>query len=144
MVKKKIIYIVTVILSILYIFIGNKIVLENSNSISSLDLEYTKAKVTKILDIEEKVAQAGNSEKDKDITITFEAKIISKKNNGSLIESEQIISYPNAENAIELKVGDRVLLLDAYEDEDGNTVWKYVDRERITPVILLGVIFILL
>ena len=144
MVKKKIIYIVTVILSILYIFIGNKIVLENSNSISSLDLEYTKAKVTKILDIEEKVAQAGNSEKDKDITITFEAKIISKKNNGSLIESEQIISYPNAENAIELKVGNRVLLLDAYEDEDGNTVWKYVDRERITPVILLGVIFILL
>lgn len=143
MIKKKVIYIVTIILSIIYICVGNKLVTENINSISSLDTEYIKARVTKILDVEETIAQAGNSEVDKDIEISFEAKIISKKNKGEIIESEQIISYPNAENVVRLKVGDRVLLLDAYEDDDG-TVWKYVDRERITPVILLGVIFILL
>lgn len=144
MIKKRIIYIVTIVISILYIFIGNKLVTENTNSVSALDTEYTKAKVTKILDVEETVAQAGSTAEDKDIIVTFEAKIISKKNKGDIIESEQMISYPNAENAVELNVGDRILVVDAYEDEDGNTVWKYVDRERITSVIFLGVIFILL
>lgn len=144
MIKKRVIYVVTIILSVLYIFIGNKIVTKNNDSVSTLDSEYTKAKVTKILDIKETVAQAGSTEADKDITVTFEAKIISKENKGKVIETEQIISYPNAENAVELEVGDRILILDAYEDDDGNIVWKYVDRERITPVILLGVIFILL
>jgi len=144
MIKKRVIYVVTIILSILYIFIGNKVVTKNNGSVSTLDVEYTKAKVTKILSIEETVAQAGSTDKDKDITVTFEARIIGKENKGKIIEAQQIISYPNAENAVELEVGDKILILDAYEDDAGNIVWKYVDRERITPVILLGVIFVLL
>ena len=144
MIKKKIIYVSAIILAILYIFIGNKIVTGTDNKVSALDTEYTKAKVTKILSIEESVAQAGNTEKDKDILITFEAKILSKENKGKIIKSEQRILYPNAENLIQLKVGDNILIVDAYQDSEGNTEWKYVDRERITPVIFLGVVFILL
>lgn len=144
MIKKKVIYVVTIILAIFYIFLGNKIVADSSNKVSTLDTKYTKAKVTRILNIEETVAQAGGSEKDKDITIIFEAKIISKKHKGELIETEQRILYPNAENAVKLKVGDKILVVNTYQDSESNMQWKYVDRERITPVILLGVIFVLL
>lgn len=144
MIKNKVAYIVTILLAILYIVLGNRIVTEKSKNVEALDSKYTKAKVTKILKVEESVAQAGSSDSDKDITIEFEAKIDNGKNKGSIITTEQIIRYPNAENAVQLKVGDKVLLLDAYEDNDGNIIWKYVDRERITPVIILGIIFILL
>lgn len=144
MLKKKVMYLVTIVLAILYIFFGNRIVSDRTNKVSSMDIEYTKAKVTKILNVEKSIAQAGNSEKDKDITITFKAKIISKEHKGEIIESEQRILYPNAENAVELKVGDRILIVDAYQDIEGNTEWKYVDRERITPVLFLGIIFTLL
>lgn len=144
MIKNKIIYIVTIALAIIYIFLGNKVVTRKSNKISSMDTEYKKAKVISILNIEETIAQAGSSEKDKDITVTFEAKITSKKHKGEIVKSEQKILYPNAENAVKIKEGDKILVVDAYQDEDGNTEWKYIDRERITPVIFLGIIFILL
>jgi len=144
MMKRRIIYVATIILSILYIFIGNKIVTPNSNNITAMDTEYTKAKVTRIVSVEERVAQAGSSEDDKDITVTFEAKITSKKYKGEIVKSEQKILYPNAENAVKLEKGDKILIVDAYQNEEGNVEWKYVDRERITPVIFLSIIFILL
>jgi len=144
MIKKKVIYIVTIIISILYIFLGNKIVSNSANKVSSMDTEYTKAKVTRILDVQKSVAQAGNTEKDKDILVTFEAKILSNENKGKIIKSEQKILYPNAENAVQLEKGDKILIVDAYKDENGNIEWKYVDRERITPIIFLGILFILL
>ena len=138
--KKRIIYVATIILAILYIFFGNKLVTKNTNDIDSLEDAYTKAKVTNIIEVKEEVALAGNDENDKDITVEFEAKIIDGKHKGEIVTLTQDIKYPNAENAIKLKAGDRILVILVYESQEGSS-WQYVDRERMLPVLILGIIF---
>lgn len=138
--KKRIIYVATIILAILYIFFGNKLVTKNTNDIDSLEDTYTKAKVTNIIEVKEEVALAGNDENDKDITVEFEAKIIDGKHKGEIVTLTQDIKYPNVENAIKLKAGDRILVILVYESQEGSS-WQYVDRERMLPVLILGIIF---
>ncbi len=139
--KKRIIYVVTIILAVLYIFIGNKVISKNTNKVASMEDTYTKAKVTKILSITEENSLVGLTDDAKDVTIRFEAKLLGKENKGEIIQSEQIISYPNAENAVELKEGDKILVIEVGQTESGS-IWKYIDRARINPVIFLGVIFL--
>lgn len=141
--KKKRIYIVTIILSILYIFLGNKLVSKSINTFDNLDDAYIKAKVTKIISIDEQPSLSGVFSEGKDITVTFKAKLLSGDEKGDIIESEQLITYPNSENAVELKKGDSVLMIKAGETDEG-LIWKYVDRERISPVIFLAIIFVIL
>lgn len=141
--KKRIIYIVTIILAVLYIFIGNKVISKNANKVASMEDTYTKAKVVNILSKTEESSLVGLTDDAKDITIEFEAKLLGGENKGEIIQSEQIISYPNAENAVKLKKGDKILVIKVGETDSGD-IWKYIDRARINPVIFLGVIFLLL
>ena len=141
--KKKVIYIVTIILSFLYIFIGNRMISKKTDKIEGMEDKLTKARVTKIISAYEKTSEAGLTEKDKDVVVSFNAKVSSGKYKGENISLEQYINYPNSENAVKLKKGDRILILDVGETDEG-IVWKFVDRERINPVIFLGVAYFIL
>ena len=141
--KKKFIYFLAIITSFLYIFLGNKLVTKRINNISGMDEMFSKAKVTKIISIDEKKSEAGLTENDKDITVVFEAKLISGDKKGKKMELQQQINYPNPENAVKLKTGDKILVLDVGNTND-ETTWKYVDRERLTPIIFLMAIFLFL
>ena len=143
MIKKRVVYIVTIVLAVVYIILGNRIVTKRSNTIGSSEDTLVNAKVTKILSVKEEVSEAGSSEEDKDITVEFEAKLTGGKEKGKVVTLCQEIKYPNTENGVKLKVGDRILALEVGQNEEG-TIWKYVDRERMTAVIILGIIFFVL
>ena len=140
MTKKRIIYVITIILALIYIIVGNKVVTKKNNKIGSSEDTLVKAKVTNVLNVKEEISEAGSSENDKDITVEFEAKLLGGKEKDKTVTLTQEIKYPNTENGVKLKKGDNILVLEVGNTEDG-TVWKYVDRERMTPVIILGIIF---
>ena len=140
MIKKRVVYIVTIVLAVVYIILGNRIVTKRSNTVGSSEETLVNAKVTKILSVKEEISEAGSSEEDKDITVEFEAKLTGGKEKGKVVTLCQEIKYPNTENGVKLKVGDRILALEVGQNEEG-TIWKYVDRERMTAVIILGIIF---
>lgn len=143
MTKKRVAYIVTIALAVMYITLGNRIVTKRSNTVGSSEDTLVNAKVTKILSVKEEISEAGSSEKDKDITVEFEAKLTGGKEKGKVVTLCQEIKYPNTENGVKLKAGDKILVLEVGQNEEG-TIWKYVDRERMTAVITLGVVFFVL
>lgn len=141
--KKRIVYILTIVLSFIYVFLGNRLVCKNMSKVESLDEKYIKARVTKITSIKEEISLNSITEDGKDKTISFEAKLLSGENKGEIINTEQIITYPNTENATEIKKGDVVLVIEVGQTDEGS-IWKYIDRERISPIIYLGIIFLIL
>ena len=141
--KKRIIYLITIICALLYIILGNRLISKNVNKVAAMDEPYVRAKVEKIVSITKEPSLAGLSEKDIDITVNFKAKIITGEHKDKIIQTEQLITYPNSENAVELKKGDKILVINVGETSEG-IVWKYVDRERISPVIILGIVFLIL
>lgn len=143
MTKKRVAYIVTIALAVMYITLGNRIVTKRSNTVGSSEDTLVNAKVTKILSVKEEISEAGSSEKDKDITVEFEAKLTGGKEKGKVVTLCQEIKYPNTENGVKLKAGDKILVLEVGQNEEG-AIWKYVDRERMTAVITLGVVFFVL
>lgn len=143
MTKKRVAYIVTIALAVMYITLGNRIVTKRSNTVGSSEDTLVNAKVTKILSVKEEISEAGSSEEDKDITVEFEAKLTGGKEKGKVVTLCQEIKYPNTENGVKLKAGDKILVLEVGQNEEG-AIWKYVDRERMTAVITLGVVFFVL
>lgn len=134
--KGTIVYIITVLVSILFIWWGNGYATKDYEFLSG---EHTEATcigiITNIIDSEE--YDYGNDMGGK--RITFECDIIKGKEKGNTVTAVQIIDDYDQIPAREIEDGEKIVLYDYGEDG-----WQFTDYVRTTPLIWLGGIFFVL
>lgn len=135
--NNKIIYWITILISILYIFIGNSFFTKDINFFEpgEYDAKFVKAKVIAVFDDDY------NPESYEDLR--FKAKILDKEYDEELVTGTQIFDSSSLAYSNKVEVGDKVLL---YEntDADGVVSW-YADQPiRSDGIIVLLIIFLVL
>lgn len=137
--KNKIIYILTIIVSVVLIFLGNRAFV-NKNAIFSGDTETFTGVVTEIKNRTEEDIYIGEQNAGKNITITFLCEIGSGLFSKETVECNEYISALDGVQIKEVAVGDRVIISRMPETEG----WFLYDYERLTPMLWLCAIFIIL
>ena len=134
--KNKIIYLVTILISILYIFIGNKIFTKYINFFepTEYDAKFVKAEVIKVFD--EFYNEESSSE------LLFKAKILDKEYEEEVM-AYQIFDQYSIAYSNKVEVGDKILLYENI-DVDGITTWYADQPVRSDTIIILGVAFLVL
>ena len=137
--KDKLIYFITITLSILFIFIGNKVASDDISFFKSNETSTTiKAKITNI-----------NSELDDNYdvggqtiyqtSVIFDATILEGKNKGNSITAVQNIDTLLAMQPPKVEIGDKVLLTNIVGESE--YPWIFLEYIRSDSLILLGIVF---
>ena len=138
-----IIYILTVIISFLYIWGGSTYFSRNLNLFSDSSAYSLNAKITKIRRVELKehdyMVEAG-IESPPNKLIHFNAKILSGENKGEEIKAIQYIDGYISSSVHEVEKGDNVYL---YYSTDGEFTgkWLFADFNRFNTILLLTFLF---
>lgn len=140
--KEKIVFIVALIVSILYIFIGNRIVMKDNSFLANITKsDYPRAKITRILERKETPIEIEGMENQYNTDITFEAQITSGERKNQLVIATQNISTYITGTVKEVAAGDKVLLYNdtTYENQ---SKWYFVEYSRISALVVLTIIFL--
>ena len=122
-------YCIIIFLSLLFLFIGNRI------AVSGLTVFYNdsavltiEAKVVRVFDVNENYDDLfiGN-------TVTFDALITSRSHRGEIVTATQTFGVITQDLAREVSEGDRVILT-RFE----NNEWYFMDYVRINQILILG------
>ena len=135
--KNKIIYLLTIIISVLYIFIGNCFFTKDINFFEpqEYDAKFVKAQVIKIL--------FGDTSEESYQDLIFKAKILDKEYNGEEVIASQIFDQSALAYSNKVEVGDKILLYENI-DSEGNVTWYADQLVRSDAIIVLGLIFLIL
>ena len=146
--KQSIIYAVTVVLSTLFILIGN-IVCRPADFTEGVE-DYYRAEVTAVGDVEEAAFSLDDGETMvSNKRITFSALMKNGPYKGDTVQVVQDIDDMYAYQPRDVKVGDRVLVSrPGYDMESGamgqDAEWVFIEHNRIPSLVWLVVIFLLL
>ena len=140
--KEKVVFIVALIMSIIYILIGNKIAMKNNNILNNLNKpNYSNATITRIIERKETPVSINGENDGYNIDITFEAKISSGKQKDTLVIAVQNIATYIKGSVKEVSQGDKILIHDNSEGI-GDSSWTFVEYSRTSGLIVLGIIFL--
>ena len=137
--KNVVAYIITIILSILYIFIFNKIFCKDLNLFTNNDV--IKVKVMEIISIDSSEYQLGLNDVHEEKSIYFKGKIINGSNKGKVIDGVQKLNDIYAGNQEQVKVGNKVLLMKS--QNIGDAQYLMTEYVRSDYLLILAVIFLL-
>lgn len=135
--KKTLVYLITIVLSILYVVIGNRIATRGLETAEGADTRVpVKAAVTKIIsrsDLAEDGSFSGIT------TVVFEVRVTSGERKGTVLTATQQIDSVYPAELKEVEIGDKVLL---YEDTESETRgWIMGEYVRFDPLLILAVLF---
>ncbi len=137
--KNLIIYISTIVLSILYIVLLGNLFCKDLDLFQNSD-DIVKAKVIEIIDTDLNEYKIGN-EIHKQKTIYFKAKILSGDDKGEIVDAAQQINDLYAGQQEEIVNGKRILLMEMYGTNEADYIMtEYV---RTDYLFVLGVIFVI-
>ena len=137
--KKLAIWIITVVLSVVLLFCGNRFF---SKNLIIMDHPETSAKA-KVTELGELVEESLDGIDFSARTQYFTAKILSGENKGRTVEAhQQIDSYLDTGERF-VKVGDKVILLD-YGAVYGTEEWVFGNYARSEYIFVLGALFLVL
>jgi len=135
--NNKKIYWIMIVISIIYIFLGNRFFTKDINFFEpgEYDAKFIRAEITKVYESE----AADEAVED----LKFKAKLLDKEYNGEEITGLQVFDMSSLAYSNRVEVGDKVLLYENV-DVDGFVTW-YADQPiRSDGIIILGVIFLIL
>ena len=133
------VWVITVILSAVLLFIGNRIV---TAKISILDNDGTAAKA-KVTELGELVEESLDGISFSARTQYFKAKILSGPERGKIVQAyQQIDSYTDIGDRF-VRVGDRVVLYN-YGYMYGTEDWVFGNYTRFPYIVILGLLFLVL
>ncbi len=147
--KNRIIYAVTIIISILYIFVGNKIATKDFDFFNKGEenVVLEQSKVTKIIDVMEVKQDVFDGETTSSVSIgknvMFNATITAGDKKGQMVEAIQTFDSFTPVNYKQVEVGDKIFLYQ-YEDADGTLKWYADEYIRLDGIIILAIIFAIL
>ena len=143
-------YLAVVVISVLYLVVGNRIASANFSFGSVASLQYT-ADIIEIIDVkEETYTLNGTASEMKSETITFRARVTSGRMEGAEVEASQQIDSIVAVSPKRVEAGDSVVL--SYESEyavnedgsavpNGNYQWRFLQYHRSGILIVTGILF---
>lgn len=137
--KNLIVYISTIVLSILYIVLLGNLFCKDLDLFQNSD-DIVKAKVIEIIDTDLNEYKIGN-EIHKQKTIYFKAKLLSGDDKGEIVEAAQQINDLYAGQQEEIVEGKRILLMEM----NGTNEADYIMTEyvRTDYLLVLGIIFVI-
>lgn len=140
--KEKIVFIVALIVSIVYIFIGNRIAMKNNRFFEDITKSnYPRAEITRILERKETPLEIDGLENQYNTDITFEAQVTSGEHKDELVIAIQNISTYITGTVKEVEAGDKILLCNEISYE-GQSKWYFVEYSRISALIVLTIVFL--
>lgn len=140
--KEKIVFIIALVVSIFYIFIGNKVAMKDNKFFKDVvKSDYPRAKITRVLERKETPLQIDGLENQYNTDITFEAQIKSGDRKNDLVIATQNISTYITGTVKEVEVGDKILLYNEIS-YDGQSKWYFVEYSRISALVVLTVVFL--
>jgi hypothetical protein len=109
--KEKIVFAVALVVSIIYIIVGNRIAMKDNSFLSQVTkLNYPRAEVTRVIERKETPLSIDGLEDQYNTDITFEAHVKSGEHKGELVIGTQSISTYITGTVKEVAAGDKVLL----------------------------------
>lgn len=138
------IYIATIIFSVLFLFIGNSVATKGLTVFNGDDFGETvvKAKIEAITDrISDDYSLAGDTTKVKNVQVTFEATLLDGEEKGERVTGTQIIDGMLNIGTPEVEQGDKVLLV-TYEGQP-EMEWQFMEFVRTDKLLIFGLLFIL-
>ena len=148
--KTILVYLAVVVISVLYLAVGNRIASANFSFGSAASLQYT-AKIIEIIDVkEEAYVLNGTASEMKSETITFRARVTSGRMKGTEVEAAQQIDSIVAVSPKRVEAGDSVVLTyesDYTVNEDGSAVpnghyqWRFLQYHRSSVLVVAGILF---
>ncbi len=141
--KNVIVYVVTIILSLAYIFLLNNLFLNDLDLFQNKDV--VKARVLEIISSDVNEYQLGLNDVHEEKTIYFEAKILSGNKKGEIVEAAQQINDIYSGNHEEVKAKDKILLMgvDYFENAD-YLMTEFVRSDSITIFCIIFMLFLLI
>lgn len=135
------IWILTLVISILLIFVGNRIVSKDLDLFVESDSAAAKANVVEIIGEQQKDYSLGGQEF-KNRAILFKCKILNGEQRGKTVTVSQILDESYAPlKEIELK--DKVIIYN-YPSEEFGTEWVFGDFARLNVIIWMSLLFFVL
>lgn len=142
--KEKIIYALTIVCSVLYIFIGNQIATQNLTVFDgAVEEQVEKAVVTAIVDRTSVEQQISGLQYSNGVNIRFEAKITKGDKKGKIITAVQNSDPMMPTQIKEVEVGDKIMLMemeDGSVESGGEKQWTIAGYVRSDALIVLAVV----
>ncbi len=141
--KNTVVWIITVIFSLLYIIIGHKIAARDLSVLNNDDSSASKARVTEIIDTVEEEFSLDGENMQKNITTIFRCEILDGIYKGEtvrVLQTEDAFA-PISERAV--KRGDKIMILQ-YPSEDYGTDWVFGSYCRFDILVIFAIFFFIL
>ena len=132
--KMAIVFVVTLLVSIAYTVVGHKIATNSISQYESEDIEVMKGKIVQITD---RVPYNDGE------NVGMKVKVLSGSHKGETLYAVLQLSQHSLTNLDTASEGDKVILY-TNADENINADWIVTGFERFTPLMWLGIIFIIL
>ncbi|NLG53781.1 MAG: YibE/F family protein [Clostridiales bacterium] len=141
--RNRIIYVCTIIFSILYIFIGNRITSKGLSVFLGGENEAAvTARVVSVSEKKETEYRLSDTETHSGWELYFEAEITSGELKKSPVSAVQVSDPFHDTNVREVSPGDKILLIGT-EEMEYPVPWLFLDYERFNSIIWLAVVFLL-
>lgn len=142
--KRALVYISTIILSVLYIWLGNRLAVKGAIEFEDFDpYGSQKARVTKIIKRTSSLIELEGMAPEEDILIIFEAKVLTGRAKGDIVKVQQTSSPFSPMQLKEVEVGDKVLIFENL-DLESDVDWFVGEYVRTDSLLLLGGVFMAL
>ena len=139
-----IIYVATIVLSILFIYFGNQIASKDMTAFNSTDkMRVEKAKITEIIEVVEQTEAVGDETSVLIKDVLYKAELLSGVEKGSVVNGVQNINSYFKVTPKEVAVGDKIVMYQMPSDQY-SADWVYGEYMRTDGLIVLGIIFALL
>lgn len=143
--KKAIVWVLTVMISMAVIFIGNKVVMKDARIFLGSDNETVKAEVVEIIDSSSETMDMGTDEVLQNTMVAFRGEIKNGDKEGTVVDAMQIIDsmYAGSQYMRPVEPGDQVMIVYSDNQYSGLPTWQFSDYYRMGKIYILAGIFLL-
>ncbi len=140
--KSVVVYLLVVVLSVLFILVGNKV--SRPEIMDQEAEEYFKAEVTAVSEVQIEEIQLDELNSAENKTVRFTARITSGAHKSETVEATQNINAMYAVQPKPVEVGGRVIVSQLHFGGAEEREWTFIEHNRSDTLIWLSVIFLLL
>lgn len=144
-VKNAIIWVLTVMISLSIIFMGNKIVMKDAQIFMSADNETVRGEVVEVIDSVSDVMDLGNDTVLENTWVGFKCEIKNGDEAGTVVDAIQTIDgmYAGSQYVRPVEVGDQVMIISSDNEFSNLPIWQFSDYYRMDKIYILAGIFFL-
>lgn len=144
-VKNAIVWVLTVMISLSVIFIGNKVVMKDAQIFMGGGNGTVRGEVIEVIDSQSDVLELGEEAVFENTWVGFRCEIKNGDEAGTVVDAIQIIDgmYAGSQYVRQVEPGDKVMMISSENEVPGSPTWQFSDYYRMDKIYILAVIFLL-